>query len=126
MDLLEKMLAVLGFNNRLISQVMECVKSVRYNVFVGADVVGPIILQRGLRQDGPLSPFLFILAVEGLTAMIRKKERAGLYHGCKIANSAPSITYLFFVDDAFLFSIIAIDECILVKQMLQVYGGTSG
>lgn len=75
---------------------MMCAKTVRFNVLVSDDIVGPIIPSRGLRQGDPLSPFLFILAAEGLSTLIKNKERAGLYNGCKISSVASSITHLFF------------------------------
>lgn len=70
---------------------------------MGNDWVGPIILQRGLQQGDPLLSNLFIIEVEGLTALIQRKERERLYHGYKIMTYAPCISHLLFVDDAFLF-----------------------
>lgn len=75
---------------------MMCVRTVKFNVLLREDIIGPIVLGRGLRQGDPMSPCLFIIATEGLTALIKKQERMGLYHGCKIARTAPSITHLLF------------------------------
>ena len=54
-----------------------CVETVDYSVIMNKDMVGPIIPGRGLRQGDPLSPYLFILCAEGLSALIRNAENRG-------------------------------------------------
>lgn len=66
---------------------MMCVESVKYLVQVH-DRVGPIIPSWGLYHGDLLSPYLFIICVEGLTALINKAERGDL-HGVKIYREAP-------------------------------------
>lgn len=58
-----------------------------------------ILVDRGIRQGDPLSPFLFVLFLEILSRMITKLEDDGKIQGIKVARLAPSITYLFFADD---------------------------
>lgn len=50
-----------------------------------------------------LSPYLFILCVEGLSVLIQDAERRGLLHGCHVTRDTPSISHLMFADDAFFF-----------------------
>lgn len=38
---------------------MMCVETVSYSVWVNLEQVGPIHAGRGLRQEDPLSPYLF-------------------------------------------------------------------
>jgi hypothetical protein len=70
---------------------MLCVETVDYSVIFNGNTVGPIIPGRGLRQGDPLSPYLFIICAEGLSALIRKAEGRGDIHGVKICKNAPII-----------------------------------
>lgn len=45
----------LGFQERWVRWIMQCVESVNYSVLVNMEHVGPIQLGRGLRQGDPLS-----------------------------------------------------------------------
>ncbi|RDX58227.1 hypothetical protein CR513_62472, partial [Mucuna pruriens] len=39
---------------------------------------------RGLRLDDPLSPLLFLVAVEGINLMMQEAMRNGIFHGFAI------------------------------------------
>ncbi|GJU20673.1 RNA-directed DNA polymerase, eukaryota, reverse transcriptase zinc-binding domain protein [Tanacetum coccineum] len=60
-------------------------------------------ISRGLRQGDPLSPFLFILAMEGLHALTCKTEELNLYKGASLGRDNMSITHLIYVDDVIFF-----------------------
>ena len=105
---------------------MLCVETVDYTVLVNGAPVGPLIPGRGIRQGDPLSPYLFILCVEGLSALIGDAERRGVITGTRICTSAPSISHLLFADDCFLFFRSCEQEASIMKNILTTYEAASG
>jgi len=103
-----------------------CVESVDYSVLVNGTQVGPIIPGCGLRQGDPLSPYLFIICVEGLSSLIRDAETRDVLIGTKICRQAPSFSHLLFADDCFLFFKATKDQVHVMKNILSTYQLASG
>jgi hypothetical protein len=93
---------------------------------VNFEKVGPIFPGRGLRQEDPLSPYLFILVTEGLTTLIKKSVANGDLHGVQICRGAPSVSHLLFADDCFLFCRSTLSETNHLMNILKTYEEASG
>jgi hypothetical protein len=93
---LHSMMVKLGFKQQWADLVMRCVSSVNYRIKINGEYTEPIIPQRGLRQGDPLSPYLFIMCAEGLSAMLEKAEAEHKIVGIKVCRAAPSVNHLFF------------------------------
>lgn len=116
----------LGFDSKWVAWIMLCVTTIKYSVCVNGDQVGPVYPKRGLSQGDPLSPYLFMLCVDGLSRSLKKAEKDNLIHGCKVSRAAPSVTHLLFADDSFLFFRADMDEASKVKEILSNYESISG
>ncbi|GER43316.1 RNA-directed DNA polymerase [Striga asiatica] len=57
----------------------------------------------GIRQEDPLSPYLFLIISELLSALIKSETEKGYFHGIRLAKEGPLLTPLMFVDDTLLF-----------------------
>ena len=101
----------MGFCSRWIGLMLECVHTVSYSILVNGDPKGLINPTRGIRQGNPLSPFLFLLCMEGLYGLIKKAARAKEINGFSICKRGPKLTHLFFVDDSLLFCKANSQEC---------------
>ena len=81
---------------------------------------GKIIPTRGLRQGDPILPYLLLLCVEGLIAMLRKEECEGMISGVSVCRGAPRISHLF-ADDCIIFGKACIEESNRVLKVLVDY-----
>lgn len=116
----------LGFSSKWIDWVALFMEMVKYKFLVSGKEIGPIIPKRGLRQGDPISPYLFLMCAEGLSAIIKRKVISGEIHGCKIAQRAPIISHLFFVNDCYLFFRATIEEARIIKDCLTAYERATG
>lgn len=64
---------------------------------------GRICASRGIRQGDPLSPFLFLLVSEVLSALIAKLHKSGLFEGFVVGKEKVHISILQFADNTLLF-----------------------
>jgi hypothetical protein len=71
-DYLEAIMKKLGFAKKWIKLLMMCVRTVSYSVLVNGQPYGPILPTQGIRQRDPLSLYLFIICVEGLSPFLGK------------------------------------------------------
>lgn len=115
-----------GFHEIWIERVMKYIQSVSYTFLHNGEEFGNVIPGRGLRQGDPISPYIYILCAEGLSAIIRRNEEVGLLHGCRIARGAPVISHLLFADDCYFFFNATGSEAGVMKSILTRYADISG
>lgn len=121
-----KQMVQLSFDRKWIDWIRLCVTTVSYSFSFNGSQIGPIIPTRGLRQGDPLSPYLFLFCVEGLSRMLKTSSDEGRIKGCRICVQAPTITHLLFADDSFLICKANIEEVREIKSILQRYELESG
>lgn len=79
---------------------MSCISSVSYKISHAGRSFGSIIPERGLRQGAPLSSYMCLICIEGLTALLHDFERRKMIKGIKVVRTAPSISHMFFAYDS--------------------------
>ncbi|GJS74583.1 RNA-directed DNA polymerase, eukaryota, reverse transcriptase zinc-binding domain protein [Tanacetum coccineum] len=95
------------------------------------DYVLKFSIKRGLRQGDPLSPFLFVLIMEGLHVTIRDATQANFIKGVSVGNPCIRLSHLFYADDVVLlteWSHVVMDNIIRLFNvffLLLVYVSTS-
>ncbi|KAM1121101.1 hypothetical protein ACFX19_002869 [Malus domestica] len=89
-EFLLSMMIKLGFTLMFCNRVKECISTVSFSILINGSPTGYILPKRGLRQEDPLSPFLFLIYTEGFSMLIRKGLEHGVFHGYKEINLSKS------------------------------------
>uniref|UniRef100_A0A453JMN7 Reverse transcriptase domain-containing protein n=1 Tax=Aegilops tauschii subsp. strangulata TaxID=200361 RepID=A0A453JMN7_AEGTS len=92
----------LGFAPTWISMIMGMVSSVNFSVMFNGNRLESFKPTRGIRQGDPISPYLFLLAAEGLSCLLKNNQSWHL-SGIQVAQTAPSVSHLLFADNSLLF-----------------------
>ena len=100
---LKEVMIRMGFAKEWVVLIMRCISTVSYVVTTNGRRGSDFQPTRGLRQGDPLSPFLFLICSEGLSALLRIATREGPIKGVKASRRGPAISHLLFADDCILF-----------------------
>lgn len=106
----------------LVAEVLAAINSCK-SLRVGTIQFVP---SSGLRQGNPLSPYLFLLCSEGLTALLSQAEATGMLAGLQVCRDAPSITNLLFADDSLILMQANSQNALVLQQVLNEYCAASG
>ncbi|XP_059450901.1 uncharacterized protein LOC132181678 [Corylus avellana] len=116
----------MGFDERWIRLIMMCVTSTKYAILVNGSPWGNIIPSRGLRQGDPISPYLFLICAEALSAMLTNAHYDRRLSGVPTSRRGPLISHLFFADDSLLFCRSTQSQWQAMTEILKIYEGASG
>nr|GFB76719.1 putative RNA-directed DNA polymerase, eukaryota, reverse transcriptase zinc-binding domain protein [Tanacetum cinerariifolium] len=79
-----------------------CLHSSRASILINGSPTSEFSIKRGLRQGDLLSPFLFILVMEGLHCSMSNAVNSGLIRGIKLGSSGIVLSHLFYTDDVII------------------------
>ena len=118
-------LHAIGIPHDMINWIKTCITTVHYTININGELHGFFQATQGIRQGDPLSPYLFVLAMEGLSGIINQSVRSSTfqYHWrCKPTK----ITHLCFADDLMMFCHADIESIMVLKSSLDRFSKLSG
>ncbi|GJY51080.1 RNA-directed DNA polymerase, eukaryota [Tanacetum coccineum] len=125
-DFLFEVMNKMGFTLNWFAWVKATLTSSRASVLLNGAPTEEFDVQRGLRQGDPLSPFLFVLAMEGFHVGNSEAYRAGVFQGVSIGSSDIHISHLLYADDAILLCDWGVQNARQIIRMLRVFQLASG
>ena len=124
-DFLEEVMVAMEFPVMFVRLVMECVRTPKFSLILSGSNQGFFGARRGLRQGDPISPLLFVIAMEYLSRILSKledKEEFKYNDRCE----GIKLNHLIFADDVLLFSHGDFRSVYLLMQALKTFSQTSG
>ncbi|XP_071718074.1 uncharacterized protein [Rutidosis leptorrhynchoides] len=125
-DYLLFMLSSLGFGNKWCAWIKGCLFSAKTSVLVNGSPTREFPIKRGLRQGDPLSPFLFIMVMEGLHLALQRAMETNFIRGVKIGRERIHISHFIYADDVIILSEWNIQELSRILLILKVFHLVSG
>ncbi|WMV25457.1 hypothetical protein MTR67_018842 [Solanum verrucosum] len=119
----------MGFGERWIRWMKFSITTVKYSILVNRSPVGFFPPQRGIRHGDPISPFLFILAMEGLSKMIQKASSLHWIEPIKIGRdptSQANVSHLLYADDTLIFCGAERSQVMQLNLTLFIFEAISG
>ncbi|MCI38049.1 ribonuclease H protein, partial [Trifolium medium] len=99
-------MGMMSFSTLWRKWIRECVCTATTSVLVNGSPTDEFPLERGLRQGDPLSPFLFLLAAEGLNVLMTTMVERNLFTGYNVGEQGLiSVSHLQFADDTLLLGV---------------------
>ncbi|RVW46326.1 LINE-1 reverse transcriptase-like [Vitis vinifera] len=103
---LMKVLQKMGFGTRWMEWIWWCISTAKFSLLVNGVPTGFFPSSKGLRQGDPLSPYLFVMGMEVLSALIRRAVGGGFVSGYNLKGRGGlvmEVSHLLFADDTIIF-----------------------
>jgi hypothetical protein len=120
-----KTLEAFGFAQHWISWIVILVSTTSYSHLINGAPTKPFWPSRGIKQGDPLSPFMFILMMEGISRSIKSASAKGEIKGIKPFENSPTSTHQQFIDDTLLHGTPMVKEAKAYKRILEEFGEAS-
>ena len=120
-----EVMKTLKFPRDFIWWVRKCLTTPRFSISINGGLAGYFKGARGIRQGDPLSPYIFVIAMNVLSNLLNAAGFYGVfkYHPkCKRIN----LTYLCFADDLLIFTKGDIDSVMGIQRILELFYSYSG
>ncbi|KAL4557167.1 hypothetical protein LXL04_035339 [Taraxacum kok-saghyz] len=118
---LDTMMEAMNFGEKWRNWIHACLASSAMSVLVNGSPTFEFVMERGLRQGDPISPFLFTLIMEGLSLAVNKAVENGMFKDLKVGKDNISVSHLFFADDAVFLGEWTLDNAICMINVLMCF-----
>jgi hypothetical protein len=111
-------LARKGLHSHFINLVHACISSPTFSVIINGQSFAKFNSSRGIRQGCPLSPYLFVFAVNELSLMLDDALQANHLTGISLGPNCPPIHSLMFADDLIICGKAEVQEANTISYLL--------
>jgi hypothetical protein len=119
-------LARKGLHPHFINLIHACISSPTFSIIINGQSYARFKNTRGIRQGCPLSPYLFVLAVNELSLALQDALQENHLSGISLGPSCPHIHSLMFADDLLVCGKANVQEALTISNILNQFCQASG
>lgn len=119
---LDYVMEKMRFHARWRQWILECLKAASVSALRNGSPIEEFEIGCGLRREDPLSPFLFLIAIESFNLMTRKMVELESFSGFRFEGSDEQISHLQYEDNILIIGDNNCENIIGIKAIL--YGMT--
>ena len=114
----------MNFPQQWVNWIQCCLETPKFSILFNNSPIGFFFSKNGIRQGDPLSPYLFTIAMEGLSYML---EYAASNGSIKVPHASPiHISHIIFADDLLIFLQNGLTSLRNLATILNDFGIVSG
>ena len=125
-DFLEDTLRAAGLSEDWVGRIMECVSGPSMSILWNGEKSESFKPSRGLRQEDPLSPYLFVLCMERLCHLIDRAVEDKKWKPTSLSRGGPKLSHICFADDLILFAEASVKQVRVIRKVLETFCRASG
>ncbi|GJT70288.1 glycerophosphodiester phosphodiesterase GDPDL3 [Tanacetum coccineum] len=125
-NFLDHRMMQMGFSHKWRTWIKGYLNSAYASVLVNGSPTKEFKIEKGLRQGDPLSPFLFIIAIEALHVTLQEAKSKNIFEGIKVGSNKVDISHLQYVDDALIMGKWTLENAANLCRILRCFHLTSG
>ncbi|KAK2442416.1 hypothetical protein QL285_013611 [Trifolium repens] len=125
-EFLDYMLMRFGFSHKWRNWMKACIGAGSLSVLVNGSPTEEVHIKRGLKQDDPLAPLLFLVVAEGLGGLMRRAVDCGRFQPFLIGNNDMEMSLLQYADDTLCIGDATVENLWTLKAALRGFEMSSG
>ncbi|XP_021729754.1 uncharacterized protein LOC110696708 [Chenopodium quinoa] len=109
----------------MVDVVMNCVSSAKLQILWNGEPTRSFTPSQGIRQEDPLSPYLYVICMERLAYLIEHEVKLVAWKAARASRRGPDISHLAFADDLILFCEASVEQAMCMKRCLDKFCAAS-
>ena len=123
---IKDMLIRFNLPRKLIDLIMSCISSISTSLLFNGGALEPFLPTKRIRQGDPLSPYIFIMCMDYLGQLIQERCEDKFWIPVKASRRGPAFLHLFFANDLVLFAKANMENCLVIREVLDEFCSLSG
>jgi hypothetical protein len=115
-----------GFSEHITKLIKTCISTASFSIIINGQLHGKFKSGRGIRQGCPLSPYLFVIAINELAASLQDHLDSQSLKGITLGPNCPAIHSFMFADDLVVCGQADAEDALIIRDAINTFCRASG